>query len=54
MKNSLVDFNNKNEVIGYLYSSTFIFEGIKKEESSYVVSSEGIREIGKVKKQIVN
>jgi hypothetical protein len=54
MKNYLIDFKNKNEVIGYLYNSTFIFEGIKKEESSYVVSPEGIIEIGKVKKQIVN
>ncbi|MFD1602494.1 hypothetical protein ACFSJW_21280 [Flavobacterium artemisiae] len=47
-------YNNKNEVSGYLYSSIFRYEGIKKEEGSYVVSREGIREIGKGKKQIVH
>ncbi|MBE8726780.1 hypothetical protein [Flavobacterium hungaricum] len=47
-------YNNKNEVIGYNYNSIFRYEGIKKEKSSYVVSPEGIKEIGKGKKRIVN
>jgi len=48
-------YNNKNEIIAYLYNSIFTFEGIKKvESSSYVVSPEEIREIGKGKKQVIS